>query len=76
MVFDSQFHKMFTFPPCGIVLDHLRPESDPNKKILLIPGPDLACQDAVIESEAFISSENSCISTFRRARAGLLILSK
>ena len=33
MVFDSQFHKMFTFPPCGIVLDHLRPESDPNKKI-------------------------------------------
>jgi len=88
MVFDSQFHKVFTFPPCGIVLDHFRPrpprkrercgqvESDPNKKILLIPGPDLACQDAVIESEALISSENSCISTFRRARAGLLILSK
>jgi len=76
MVFDSQFHKVFTFPLCGIVLDHFRLESDPNKKILLIPGPDLACQDAVIESEAFISSENSCISTFRRARAGLLILSK
>jgi hypothetical protein len=66
MVFDSQFHKMLTFPLCGIVLDHFRPrpprkrercgqvESDPNKKILLIPGPDLACQDAVIESEAFI----------------------
>ncbi len=36
----------------------------------LIPGPDLACQDAVMESEAFISSENSCISTSRRARAG------
>ena len=47
-----------------------------HKKILLIAGPDLACQDAVIESEAFISSENSCISTFGRARAGLLILSK
>ncbi len=34
------------------------------------PGPDLACQDAVMESEAFLSSENTCISTFRRARAG------
>jgi hypothetical protein len=34
------------------------------------PGPDLACQDAVMESEAFISSETSCISTSRRARAG------
>ena len=44
MVFDSQFHKMLTFPLCGIVLDHFRPrpprkrercgqvESDPNKK--------------------------------------------
>jgi hypothetical protein len=46
------------------------------QKTLSIPGPDLACQYAVIESEAFISSENSCISTFRRASAGLLILSK
>jgi len=43
-----------------------------HKKILLIPGPDLACQDAVMESEAFISSENSCISTSRRTRAGWL----
>jgi len=34
-----------------------------------IPGPDLACQDAVMESEAFISGGNSCISTSRRARA-------
>ena len=44
MVFDSQFHKVFTFPLCGIVLDHFRPrpprkrercgqvQSDPNKK--------------------------------------------
>jgi len=44
MVFDSQFHKMLTFPLCGIVLDHFRPrpprpverdgqvESDSNKK--------------------------------------------
>jgi len=38
--------------------------------ILNIPGPDLACQDAVMESESFISSENSCISTSRRTRAG------
>jgi len=37
------------------------------------PGPDLAYQDAVMESEAFISSENSCISTSRRTRAGWLI---
>jgi len=36
------------------------------------PGPDLACQDAVMESEAFISSENSCISTSRRTRGGWL----
>ena len=35
------------------------------------PGPDLAWQDAVIESEAFINSENSYISKSRRARAGL-----
>ena len=34
------------------------------------PGPDLAWQDAVMESEAFIISENSYISTSRRARAG------
>jgi len=34
------------------------------------PGPDLAYQDAVMESEAFISSEDSWISTSRRARAG------
>ena len=34
------------------------------------PGPDLACQDAVMESKAFVSSENSCISKSRRARAG------
>jgi len=34
------------------------------------PGPDLACQDAVMESEAFVSSEDSWISTSRRARAG------
>jgi len=32
MVFDSQFHKVFTFPLCGIVLDHFRLESGPNKK--------------------------------------------
>ena len=25
-----------------------------NKKILLIPSPDLACEDAVMETEAFI----------------------
>ena len=37
------------------------------------PGPDLACQDAVMESEAFISSENSCISTSPRTRAGWLM---
>jgi len=34
------------------------------------PGPDLAWQDAVMESEAFISNENSYISTSRRTRAG------
>jgi len=34
------------------------------------PGPDLAWQDAVMQSEAFIISENSCISTSHRARAG------
>jgi len=38
--------------------------------IPLFPGPDLACQDAVMESKAFVSSENSCISKSRRARAG------
>jgi len=31
------------------------------------PGPDLAWQDAVMQSEAFIISENSCIPTSRRA---------
>ncbi len=36
------------------------------------PGPDLACQYAVMESEAFISSENSCICTSRRTRADWL----
>ncbi len=35
------------------------------------PGPDLAWQHAVMQSEAFIISENSCIPTSRRARAGL-----
>jgi hypothetical protein len=35
------------------------------------PGPDLAYQDAVMETEAFITSENSCISKSCRARAGL-----
>ena len=34
------------------------------------PGPDLAYQDAVMEGEAFVSSEDSWISTSRRARAG------
>jgi len=34
------------------------------------PGPDLALQDAVMQSEALISSENSCISSSRRTRAG------
>jgi len=38
--------------------------------IPVFPGPDLACQDAVMESKAFVSSENSCISKSRRARAG------
>jgi len=36
------------------------------------PGPALAWQDAVMQSEAFISSENSCICTSRRTRAGWL----
>jgi len=34
------------------------------------PGPDLVYQDAAMETEAFIISENSCISTSRRTRAG------
>ncbi len=34
------------------------------------PGPDLIFQDAVIESQEFLSRENNCISTSRRARAG------
>ena len=36
------------------------------------PGPDLACQDAAMESQAFISSENSRMCISRRARAGWL----
>jgi hypothetical protein len=43
------------------------------RPVLNIPGPDLAWQDAVMQSEAFISSENSCISTSHRTRAGLSI---
>ena len=39
--------------------------------IPVFPGPDLAWQDAVIESEEFISSENSCISTSRRTLRGV-----
>jgi hypothetical protein len=35
-----------------------------------IPGPDLASRDAVMESEAFISSKTSDISTSGRTRAG------
>jgi hypothetical protein len=35
------------------------------------PGPDLAYQDAVMESEAFITSENSCISKSLRALRGV-----
>ncbi len=38
---------------------------------LWTPGPDLACQDAVMESQAIINRENNCISTSRRTRAGL-----
>jgi len=40
------------------------------KSLAQTPGPDLACQDAVMESDALISSENSCISKSRRTRAG------
>ncbi len=35
------------------------------------PGPDLAWQDAVMQSEAFIISENICIPTSRRALRGV-----
>ena len=42
------------------------------RQVLNIPGPDLASQDAVMQTEAFIMSENSCVSTSRRARAGLV----
>ncbi len=35
------------------------------------PGPDLACQDAVMERQEIINRENNRISTSRRARAGL-----
>ena len=37
------------------------------KTLAQTPGPDLAWQDAVMQSEAFIISENSCIPTSRRA---------
>jgi hypothetical protein len=40
------------------------------------PGPDLAWQEAVMQSEAFIISENSCIPTSRRARAGWLAITE
>ena len=40
------------------------------KSLAQTPGPDLACEDAVMESQAFISSENSCMCISRRARAG------
>ncbi len=76
MVFDSQFHKMLTFPLCGIVLDHFRLESDPNKKILLIPGPDLACNGFIPMLWLGYKESNSILYQLRRARAGLLILSK
>jgi len=49
------------------------PGQDPwPRPLAQTPGPDLAWQDAVMESEAFIISENSCISTSRRTRAGWL----
>jgi len=35
------------------------------------PGPDLAWQDTVMESEAFISGENSCIPTSLRTLRGV-----
>ena len=35
------------------------------------PGPDLACQDAAMESQVFISSENSCMCISRRALRGV-----
>ena len=41
-----------------------------SKPLAQTPGPDLAWQDAVMESEAFIISENICIPTSRRTRAG------
>ncbi len=46
---------------------HIKPWPRP---LAQTPGPDLACQDAVMQSEAFISSENICIPTSRRTRAG------
>ena len=48
------------------------PQADDGGQVFALaqtPGPDLACQDAVMENEAFISSESSCISTSRRTRA-------
>ena len=38
-----------------------------NRNLTSNPGPDLAWQGAVMQSEASISSENTCISTSRRA---------
>ena len=35
------------------------------------PGPDLAWKDEVMQSEAFIISENICISTSRRTLRGV-----
>ncbi len=38
------------------------------------PGPDLTFQDAVIGSQTFMSTQNNCIFTSRRARAGRLTI--
>ena len=55
---------------CELVLNKVKEDKFTDHSLAQTPGPDLACQDMVMESEAFISSENSCISTSRRARAG------
>jgi hypothetical protein len=48
MVFDSQFHKMLTFPPCGIVLDHFRPRpACPD-----LAGPRPVERDGQVQSDA------------------------
>ena len=44
------------------------------KTLAQTPGPDLVFQDTVMESQEFISSENSCISASRRTRAGLTFI--